>query len=85
MQSAQAAVVVGQETLAVAQHLRRLAAVIPDITALTHDGVDKEIPAGANGPAGACETVAEKGPMGVFAMVSVMRAPKSRLARNHRK
>jgi hypothetical protein len=66
VRSAQAAAVVGQETLAVAQHLRRLAAVIADIAALTHDRIDKEIPAGTDDPAGTRQTVAEKGPIGIL-------------------
>src|SRR5579871_1521697 len=45
VQATQFAAIFGNKRIAVTQHLRRLASVVADVAAFTHDGINEEVPA----------------------------------------
>ena len=66
VQSVERATIVRDEHFAVAEDLRRLAAVVTYIAALAHDGIDEEIPASVENLSWVGQTMPDEAPISIF-------------------
>src|SRR5262249_2676526 len=66
VQATQFTAVFRNERIAVTEHLRRLAPVVTDIAAFTHDGIDEEVPASVHDFFGTDQAVTSEASIGVL-------------------